>query len=368
MGNKTSNIRDHTGPERAVWVGQMGEDPLQGAVAARRREDLGIEDGQRFIDPNHAVEAPQAAPVQPQQPNVAGQPAPIPASPVGGEQQIDPASFTGQETDEQLASMGYTSVGTQERIRRLAIERNEAQVRANEADQRLASIEQRLGMAPQFGGLPQQAQVPAENQQTQPSLEDLPIEDYAVAANDPFPEDGDFEEQQSWRQRERAYEFNERRTMQHMLRMGQVMQNAIMPVVHSHVTQQRETQWAEIDPVVKAAGTSRAEIQPLVDQILQRQPDRSVSDAVYQAMGMAGVNIGEVITSARSAAPQPTPVVTTPGQGRTAPVGHVQNPATQFQPASQSVSTGDPDDALASLFKARRESSGIANPYQRRPA
>ena len=331
---------------------------LAGALAQRRQEMLARGANQaQFVRGN----SPQPAPAQAEASSV-----PEPQPQESGQQAEGSVSLTGEETEQQLRDMGYDGERVQDRVRKLALERNEAVNRQAELEQRLQAIESQMNQ-----GQPQQnAQQQAPQVPQQPDPRDLPIPDYEETTGDKFPEDGSYEDQEQWRLRKQTYEMVKRESRAEIMQFSEVVQKILTPLVRKEAMQQREEQWGEVGPVLEALGTSREEVQPYVDEILRMQPDRSVGDAAYQALGLAGVNVLDAVQARRPAEGAEPPPVAMPSQGRPGPVSQSQDPAAQqLQQIGQrqQQAGGQAANLLAEMWKGRRQ-AGLIRPqsYQSR--
>lgn len=212
------------------------------------------------------------------------------------EQAQTPESLTGQETPEELNQLGY-GTDASNRIRKLARERNDA----HEKSQKLEQETHQWRSWYEQNGAQQQAQ------QVQQATSNFGQKPAMESFDEPFPEEGELEQQESWKIRKEAHGIAQKETMKAM----QAVANLVGPMFAQNAQVQRESEWGGIAPELTRFGTSREEIEPLVTEMLRQQPTREMRGAAYDAMAMIGA-----LSSDAAATP---PAVATPGSGRTAP-------------------------------------------------
>ncbi len=242
---------------------------------------------QPVASPAEPRPAPQPPPSPPRVAAAPEQPEEPPQAPEVAE---PPASLTGQESDEQLASLGYNSQKSRERFRKLARERNQA----------MEQTETLRGEVETLRSVLQNLQHHEENQ---PAPRQVPLQPF----NEEFPHDGTLEEQESWGRRKETHEL----IQQHLYEFAQANARVLAPLMQHRAMTEREAEWQRLDGDLERFGTTREEIEPVVQAIFKNEPTRDLRSVVYDAMGSMGM-------LAPMENPEPPPV-STPGHGRSAP-------------------------------------------------
>jgi hypothetical protein len=193
--------------------------------------------------------------------------------------------LTGDESGEQLEEQGFPSKtgAVHDRVRQLARERNQARQEAELLRQEL--IKSRVAA-------PQAAPDTSRNQQPGPPPFDRPP---------PGPDATD-EERFDYAMEKKAHEH----AWKHNMRFGQELIQAIAPALKGTLENEREKEWSSLDQALQANGTSRDEIEPIVNEILKADPRRSLRSATFDAMDRMN------LYGSRAAAPTP-PAGTKPG-------------------------------------------------------
>ena len=282
--------------------------------------------GIRNVNPNDPAAEPvaQAAPVVTPEstPEVPAQSAPA--------ENVQPESFTGNESVEDLNRVS-TNPGTHNRIQKLAQERNAAAAAEG-------AMRQQLDAATQAQETLRQQLELAQGQQ-QPSVDQW-------AFKEPFPEEGTPEEQESHRFRKDAYE---RDTLPALQAMGKQVAQMAAPLQQEAAMRAIEVEWQGMEKIMADNGTSRAELEPMVLQILTspQGAHRNVRSVSHDVMAQMGV-FDRYVPTAENAS--------VPGGGNAPPI----------VPASPQALHSDPRQAA--LIAARQRVANSNNPSVARSA
>jgi hypothetical protein len=284
-------------------------------------------------------------------------PAPNPQPADAGMKAVEPGAPTGAETDEELASLGYQSKRVQDRVRQLAIDRNFEKERA---DQLAAEIESLRGSQAQ----PRDAQGGPRPQEF--SMSSIPVQPFSEVRDQLLGESSDFDDLDVDTV-ERLWPIIQRTARHETLQAMQAMQGVMSPLVRDRAIQERDAEWDGMSATLKAAGTSREELEPYVAQMVKRDPTRSVRDSIYQAMDMAGVDLLEALESARAPSGSEPPPNIAPSSGRGLPTsqsGRAAQAAAQSNAHGQReeppyMGGGDAIQQLTSFWAQRREAGNI---------
>lgn len=249
--------------------------------------------------------APEAAPAVPpaSAPEAPAQLA-APAAP-----DAPPASFTGNETEEELQAAGAKSPATHERIRRLAQEKNEAAAKAAQLEQ----LQQQ--QARELEELRQKAEL---HQQVAPAPD-------ITQFKEPFPEDGTPEEQELWQHRKLTWEKD---TAPALRASQELVAKALAPLQQQGAQAMLEREWASLQPTLDRYGTSRAELEGSAMEMLMMNPSMGLRPAVHMAMDMRGVYDSHVPEA---------PPAQVPGSGNAPPVEPPPAPALPSDPGQAAI-------------------------------
>lgn len=174
--------------------------------------------------------------------------------------------LTGEETGEQLEELGYQSKtgAAHERIKRLARERKTLAQENELLKQELL----KRSIVPQAGQ--QNGQAQGNGKMPGPPPFDRP----APAA------DASDEEKLDYLIEKKAHE----KAWQQTARLGQELVQALGPVLRDTLESRREKEWDSLSPSLERAGTSREELEPLVEQALKAEPTRSLRSVTFDIM------------------------------------------------------------------------------------
>jgi len=307
------------------------------AVSRQRRQGNAASQGQ----PAQAA-ASSPAPVAPA--SRGGAPVPQPA------EARDSVSLTGEETAEQLASLGITSPNAHERIRELGREKNEAVNQLKLQEAQMNEIRARMEAMEARGGK-------GEPEPTPPKRE-IPIPPYEV----PFPEEGSYQEQEDWKLDKRIYEQAALIARKELSAFVPELGKYLNPIMENHARSEREAAWGEVVPHLEKMGVKRSEVENTVHAMLQQNPALSLQGAVWQAVAYENIPIAERVRQA--AAPQsatPPDAISTPGSGRTSPTPPPrkdENPLEALQRVAQEAQ-GQGRVGLANFFGEFRRAGAI---------
>ena len=195
----------------------------------------------------------------------------------------------------------------QNRIRQLANQRSEARAWA----EKIAAENQQLR------GYLQQAQM-VEGQKAAENQERAKEQHMQqLAFNEPFPDEGDEDEQLQWKIRKEAHGIATEQTYKGLSAFATMM----APTLSAQVNESRNREWKAMDKSLKPYGASRKAIEGTVNAIIQREPHRSLRSAVFDAMDIPGF----LHTGGGGSVPQ----VATPGSGRTEPAATPERQPTE---------------------------------------
>jgi len=217
--------------------------------------------------PNNPVEEPAPVVTPESTPEVPTQePAPV------VEQNAQPESFTGNETAEQLNEVSKNP-STHNRIQKLAQERNAATQAQLQAEQQVGQLRQQAEEQRQQLELAQQSRQPQVDQ---------------FAFKEQFPEEGSIEEQESFRIRKEAYE---RDTLPALKQQAEYFAKLTAPLQQEAAMRSIEGEWNGIADIMERNGTSRAELEPMVMQVLTSPggAHRNVRSVAHDVMAQMGV-------------------------------------------------------------------------------
>ena len=315
---------------------------------ARRRERLAAEgSGEPPADSPTATPqgaAPTSPPAnvhspapQPPVPGQAPQAAPGHYGQEGGQAEGS-VSLTGQETNEDLQQVGFdVSDKTYDRIRHLARTAKEERENRHLLEQELQQLRGQIGAQQQVA--PQQP----------PRLEPF---------SEAFPEDGSLEEQESWRIRKEAYGIAQAEVM----KLAQSFAGVMTPMLQRQAMAEREQEWEQVSPGLRRIYVAREELEPMVDAILQSNPQLGLKTAVLASLenlGMADEFFARAGSAVRPPEPSP-PAVSVPGSGRAERVPAAQPTAATpmeqvqelYRQAQEYAKSGRQDLADSMLSKA----------------
>lgn len=211
------------------------------------------------------------------------------------QQVVQPApveSLTGEESDEELKSLGYGTDRSRNRVKRLLEERNTALSRADQIEQSFIQLQQEVAALRQNGNGHQAAA------QAQEVLKlEMP----------PFPESGTVEEQEQWREEEKFL----KRFKKQIIPYTQQLMSTLAPALRDVASSAEEREWSDLNKDISAFGYERGEIEPYVQKARQipQYANIPLRGLVYQV-------IGEL---RRKDSRPAIPRTSTPGKGRTAP-------------------------------------------------
>lgn len=229
-------------------------------------------------------QVPEAAPVQPE----AGE-----APQAGLYQENSLVELTGEETAEQVAAhLGVSPENLSENLR----------ARMSElANQRTTSVAEAERLRQEVATLTAILQQNQQPQQQQPQ----PTPGEWFKPNIQVGEDASEEEFIAARVAEMlAPSLNEA-----LMGSGKELLSTVAPFLKSNLDNQVEAQWSELEPTLKQLGVTRAEVEPYVVDMQQREPHRPLRSMVFDA---ATGQLGKA-----PKAPQ-VPTTSTPGAGRQA--------------------------------------------------
>jgi len=208
--------------------------------------------------------------------------------------------LTGQESDADLQQSGIeaTQGRTYERIRQLARERNEER-------QRVALLQaelQRLQVV--------QPQAQAQNGQ-QNGQAAKPVYDKPAPG-----EDATDQERLEYLVDKRAYE----RSHEQVMAFGAELIKSLTPIIGHSLRDARDKEWAEMDSTLQTHNTSREEIEPYVQRVLEQQPHRSLRSVTFDV-------IDQIMRSQNQPKPPAPPRVNDPSQSQRRTVVNRGNPS-----------------------------------------
>jgi len=251
-------------------VKKMTEEVPQEQAPAPPQRMADLLKSRRNVPPNDPVITPAA----PEQPAVIPESAPEvpPQETATPAENVPPESFTGNETEEQLNEVSKKS-STHNRIRTLANERNDANAKA-------VALQAQLDAATNAQEV-QRQQLELAQGQNQPRND---MWDF----KETFPEEGSPEEQEHWGIRKEVHEKTVKPLIEQQMRMTA---DVIAPLQREAAIRSLQTEWASVEGDMARYGTSRAELEPIVMQILTSPggAGRNVRSVVYDTMGQMGV-------------------------------------------------------------------------------
>lgn len=222
------------------------------------------------------------------------------------------AGLNGDESGEQLEDQGFPSKtgAAHERIRKLARERNEAKKENELLRQEL--LKSRV--------VPQNGQANGAQNGNHPQVQPGP-----PPFDRPAPDqNASDEEKLDYLIDKKAHE----RGWHHAMRLGQELVQALAPALAGPLEAAREKEWDQLGPSLDLAGTSRDEMEPLVNEVLKADPRRSLRSATFDIMDRMNLLGG------RAAAPTP-PAQTKPGANGKPRVPGTGQPAKPKAPTMQ---------------------------------